>query len=269
MILQPPPVITEEHVQSRLCNRLLDELISRSDCKQDHLKFFVLRMLSGLPFSASSVNLSRVLQKPVNNKKLIDRLISHGMVVKPTDVQTAVDLLPDGQIDVFKLIVSSCGEVEQHVSECCKTAAKVKKVKMVVCLLERGADPSAVSTDLVCHALERGDRASSEKLWAAMKPTFDPKSVNICSLISSVLADHPDFLRTLLDAGVDPNGTPTDKKKPLTEVVGLSYLTPAKRNALVAILLEKGADCQQLCLTSKTSTTPLHVVTKMALEAGN
>ena len=267
MILEAPSIIHMEDVQTNFCRKLFDELISRSDCKQEHLKFYVLRVLSGITFSASSVSLSRVLLVPANNKKLIRRLIDCQIVVKATDVQTAVEQLPDTCVDVLKLIIDASGGELEHVEKYFKIAASAKKLKIVTCLLEYGANPKVISIDLICHALEKGDRPACDKLWTAMKPNFDPEKVNICALASTTLADHPDFLRELLDAGVDPNGS--GKKRPLTEIVGLTYLVPAKRNALVAILLEKGADCQQLCLTSKASTTtPLHIVTKMALEAG-
>ena len=377
------------------CNKLLEKLVSHPSCKQQHLEFYVLKMLSGINFSASSISLSQVLHVPVNNVELIHRLIECHVVIKATDVLTAVKVLQDNEVDTYKLIVHASAAEAAHISNCCQIAVKAKKVEMavfllehganpsvlsyefichaiekdkwsirdellvaikcsrgtkgysrepsidkycriaaeaknvdmvvcllehganpstisykfvcyvlkngkgsicdellvtirpnidkyceiasetknvemVVCLLDLGANPSVVSIELVCHALEMGQISTCDKIWKAIKPTFNPRNVNICTLISSTckLADHPNFLREFLDAGVDPNGS--HNKKSLIEVLGLTYLTHIQRNTLVSVLLEKGADCQQLCLTGKASTTtPLHTVTRLALEAGN
>ena len=163
--------------------------------------------------------------------------------------------------------------IKPAIDEYCQIAADMKKASMVACLLEHGADHSVVSFELICNALEKGELSTCNKLWAVIKPTFNPRNVDICTLISRMpckFADHPKFLHDLLNAGVDPNGS--SKNKSLVEVLKLpdSYVTLKQKNTLVSVLLEKGADCQQLCLTGKAlTTTPLHTATWLALEAGN
>ena len=92
--------------------------------------------------------------------------------------------------------------------------------------------------------------------------------VDLGALVNTDLVKHPELIKQLIDAGVNPNGCSESENHPLAEIMKLTHLSPKERIKLLCLFLENGADCSYLCHGSQYKTTPVHVATRLALEAG-
>lgn len=117
------PILTDNDVQSGFCTRLLQELLSRPETKQNHLQFLVLQMYINSfkpPFDASCVALSEILKRRFTNEKLLVRLFELGMRIKDTDIEIAVEVLPNrnASVKTLELILSEYGKLTSLKSLC-------------------------------------------------------------------------------------------------------------------------------------------------------
>ena len=215
-------------------------------------------------FDASQIELVALLKKSVSDKKLIEKLFEFGMITTQQSIYDAVVLLPASSIDTLKLIISRCTDMNSDIlDQSCYKAFIARKVQFVTCLTEHGAKSPAEPTELLLLTLKQNNL----DLALSLLKTRDivPGEVDLGDLMTCFeLNNNPTIIAKLVEAGVSPNGR---KKKPIAEVLKLSYLSVQKQIELICLLLEKG-DCSQLCQVSKQKTTPLHVATELALKAG-
>lgn len=215
-------------------------------------------------FDASQIELVALLKKSVNDKKLIEKLLEFGMRSTQQSIIVAVELLPASGVDTLRLIVSKCADTNSDIlDQTCLKAYSTRKVQFVSCLIEHGAKSPAEPTELLLLTLKQKNFELALSLLKARDNV--PGEVDLGELITCTeLINNPKIIAKLVEAGVSPNGR---GKKPIAEVLKLSYLSPQKQIELICLLLEKG-DCSQLCHVSKQRTTPLHVATELALKAG-
>ena len=106
-----------------------------------------------------------------------------------------------------------------------------------------------------------GARALVGKFTKAIVDTIDPSS-----LIKLNIVNYPELIKMMIDTGLNPNGQ--GRKTPIAVVLGMQYLMMSKKIELLHLLVENGEECSHLCHVGKSSTTPLHVATELALQSG-
>ena len=112
---------------------LLQKLVSKSETKQDHLKFLIFEMppvFSKQPFNASTIELVKILKLPVTDAGLLRCLFELGMSIKPKDILVAVRTLSESHLNLLHLILSSC-KAEMNVNALCKVAMEAGKMEFV------------------------------------------------------------------------------------------------------------------------------------------
>lgn len=121
------------------CIRVLEELISKPDAKQRHLRYLFSNMPRGPFRTTSKIKLSNVLKKNITDEKILKQLFEIGMFPHEEDIQTAVEHLQDTSASILELILSRAGPVS--LSRPCEAAMKDGKIKLVTCLIKYGAQP--------------------------------------------------------------------------------------------------------------------------------
>ena len=217
-------------VASGFSVQLFNELLSREDTKTKHLKFLVFEIIS--VFNASSIALSQLLRKSIVSKKFLRKMFELGMVANDEDVKVAVETLPDTRLDILELIISKWGKAADGFDHLL-SAMERKKINLAASLIKHGAKTTdELAADLLTQAI-----------------------------------DQKDFHTAKVFLEASGNITCGNVKKTLVEVVKAKL--PSKNKVdLVCLLLMKGADCNLLSLVRTRTTTPLHVATELALEAG-
>ena len=115
---------------------LLQKLVSKSETKEDHLKFLLFEMppvFSKPPFNASTIELVKILKMPVTDIGLLKSLFELGMSIKPNDILVAVQTLSESHLNLLDLILSSCKctKAEMNVNALCKVAMEAGKMEFV------------------------------------------------------------------------------------------------------------------------------------------
>ena len=215
-------------------------------------------------FDASEIELVSLLDVPISDRKLLEKLLMFGVSVTTQNIQEAVERLPVFRVDTLVLLLSKCTvNTPDILSQSCQKAFSARKLPFVLCLIQHGAELPAEPTELLIMALMQNDFDMALNLLGNQKIAIE--KVDLGDLISSTdLINNPKTIAKLLEAGVSPNGC--GKKKPIAEVLKLQCIS-SKKIDVVCLLLEKG-DCSHLCHGSKERTTPLHVATELALKAG-
>ena len=188
------------------------------------------------------------------------------MKVKEIDASTAIDLLkPDNpnQLQAFKLIASKCPK--EHLDKLCTKAFRVKKTPFVFSFIECGSYVPGRGIELLELALKTKEYITGMEVVQAMSAE-QVAAIDLGEIINTNLVHAPKLLKLLIECGANPNGL--DRKSPVVMVLSMEYMQIDKRCELVCILLMKGADCNHLCRIRKGTTTPLHVATEIALQAG-
>ena len=90
--------------------------------------------------------------------------------------------------------------------------------------------------------------------------------LDLATLMESNIVNCPELIRVLVETGLSPNGR--GRKTPISVVMGLPATSWSKKITLLCLLLDIGEDCNHLSHTGKSSTTPLHVATEVALQSG-
>ena len=157
------------------CKKLFQKLLLREEATAKH---FELVINCTPPFDASQVQLSELLKKQFTDKNYVKALFKMGMKVKKVDIETAVELLPESNIDMLNLLVSKYRSKDFVVSspdplpasdfdEACKNAMHAKKFRFTACLGAMASNPLAIVSgvkdvapekkiDLICLFLEQG-----------------------------------------------------------------------------------------------------------------
>ena len=259
------PLLSDNLLRSGFCSKLIQKLLSKREAKESHISFVVFDMCPRKQaFDASQIELLALLKKPVSGEKLIGKLLQCGVKATPQSVYDAVELLPASSVDTLKLIVSKCTDANSDIlDQSCHKAFSARKVQFVSCLIEHGAKPPTEPTELLRLTLKQKNFDLAVSLLKTR--AIVPEEVDLGELMTCTeLINNPKIIAKLVDGGVSPNGC---NKKPIAEVLKLSYFSPQKQIEFICLLLEKG-DCSQLCHASKQRTTPLHVATELALKAG-
>ena len=265
MVLAPPPVVTESDVKSGFCVRLFREILSRDDVKLGHLAFLIFQLFDRItpPFNASSIKLSQLLEKSIAGMKFLRRMFELGMTSNADDIKVAVRILPDSSVSTLELIVSEQSEAK-NLDLPLETAVKARKMRFIAWLIKHGTKTPDELAVFLTQALDQKDFHTA-KVFLEASTTITCKNIDLGIHIAAGLTDYPELVGRLIDAGADPSG---NVKKTLVEVLKLVYLPVKKQIDLVCLLLMKGADCNLLSLVRTHTTTPLHVATELALEAG-
>ena len=120
---------------------LLQKLVSKSETKQDHLKFLIFEMppvSSKQPFNASTIELVKILKLPVTDAQLLSILFELGVSIKPKDILVAVKTLSESHSSLLHLILSSCkcSKAEMNVNALCKVAMEAGKMEFVALFIK-------------------------------------------------------------------------------------------------------------------------------------
>ena len=263
MVLARPPVVTESDVKSGFCVKLFRQILSREDVQLKHLDFLIFQLFDRItaPFNASSIKLSQLLEKSIVGMKFLRRMFELGMIANAEDVEMAVRILPDSSVGTLELIVSKQSEAG-NLDLLLEAAVKARKMRFIAWLIEHGTKTPDELAVFLTQALDQKD-FDTAKVFLKASTTITCKNIDLGIHIAAGLTD-PDLIERLIDAGADPSG---NVKKTLVEVLKIVNLPAKKQIDLVCLFLMKGADCNHLSLVRKT-TTPLHVATELALEAG-
>ena len=249
------------------CSQVVEELVSKPECKPHHLHHLVCTMWSLRQYDASKVSLCRLLTViGVTELPLIQRLVELQMPVSKSDISAAIRVLATDQPKqryTFKYIVSKCPREDMDIL--CLEAYHARKIPFVFSFVELGAKPPGLTIELFEHALKIEDFIVAMDLVRGM-PKETILKIDLSDLMDTSLVRSMKLIKVLIDAGVNPNGL--GRKSPIVTILSREYLPIAKQSELISVLLMKGADCNHLCRTKKGSTTPLHVATEIALQAG-
>ena len=261
-----PPLLNDQHVQSGFCTRLLLNLLKREDTKEAHIRLLLMEIpidSDSPPFNGSKIEVSVLLKRKFISRRILDFLFDCGMKAKQNDLTMAVEMLTGDNFSTLEMICAHFdGNLQEAFEVTCPVAVKHKKIKFVHYFLKKGCKLPCSSQELLTLALQKNSADIAESLLSFCTLS----EVDIGSMMNTNLVNHPQLLSKMIDGGASPSGL--GKKKPLAEAQQLTYLSKPKRNDLICLLLKKGSDCSHLCLSSKHSTTPLHIATAIALDAG-
>ena len=259
----------EHLVQTRefppeFCLTMLMETMSTPECKEVHLEFFVNRVWNNVEISVSKVTLQNlIIDKAITSTTLLRWFLDRGLSLSKEDVKIAMTTLMAEQLDLFKLIVAKCRHTD--LDELCIMAACVNCTTFVINLVEQGASLPCPSSELLLQALKVEDYDGALALVKIFKTKGTIGTLNLASLMNSNIIKYPDLIKLLITSGVALNEK--GGKTPIAVIMGRN-LTSSKTIDMLCLLVDNGEDCNHLCQTSKTNTTPLHVATELALKSG-
>ena len=258
-------LLNEVHVRSGFCTKLLLNLLKRDESKENHIQLLLMNMpinSTEPPFDGSKVNVSALLKKKCTNAKMLDLLFDCGMKCELVDIALATETLPGDSVSTLNTL---CARFEGKPSDAFETIGPIavnhKKLKFVLFALKQGCALPCTSQELLTSALQKNTAMAESFL-----PFCNLSEVDLGLLMSTHLVNHSQLLSKMIDKGMDPNGL--REMKPLNEAQQLTQLSTIKRMDLICLLLQKGSDCQHLCLGSKCQTTPIHIATSICLNAG-
>ena len=262
----------ESLVQSRefqldFCNKMLMEIMSKPECKPVHLEFLVNNVWNNVKISASTVTLENlILDKCITSPSLLQWFLDHGLSLSKEDVKLAIGRLTAKQVHLFKLIVAKCKHTD--LDELCKVAVCSNNycTTFVLNLVEQGANLPCHSSELLLQALKVEDYDGALALINMFRVKDTMGSLNLASLMDSNIIKCPELIKTLIKNGVDPN-IKKGGKTPIAIIMSKNIVSSRMIDVL-CLLVDSGEDCNHLCQTSKTNTTPLHVATELALKSG-
>ena len=144
------------------CKELFQELLFRREARAEHFKLVVNCMPA---IDASQVQFSVLLKKKFTDRNSLERLFEMGMTVKKDNIEAAVKLLPESEIDTLKLLVSKCSS--RDFDQALKEAIHVNKDRFAAYFGDMASNPLAIVSglkgivpkrkiDLICLFLDRG-----------------------------------------------------------------------------------------------------------------
>ena len=243
------------------CLQLLNEVMGRKCCQSDELKFFTMAWESK-KVNCSEIKLKTILtDKTVSDSNILSWFLESGVVVDRSDIQLAIQCLPDRRVESFKLLLGKCKHVDKD--HLCRDSWKAKKVSFVVELLKEGAalpkEYEAIISRLLSSKIFEGVEAILNLLSREQVEKLD-----LAKLLSTNLVYSDRLLTMFIDYGVNPNA----KKSPVVTVWNLTHIKAEARVKLICLLLKCGANCSQLSQIATHDTSPLHVATELSLKAG-
>lgn len=250
-------------LSEKSCRALLQLLLSKPGCRSQLLSFLLMQAWENKKVDCSSVQLKTLLvEKKVTNPNLLQRFIEFGAVVQSGDVCLAIQNLSSDDIGVFKLIVSKCQEFDKN--DACSEAAAANKILFVLHLVELGASLPEDGIKLFKEAVKLKQFEGARLLVKFFsKEALESLDLAVLLETTSLIFDVK-LVETLITAGVCVTG----KKSPVVVVMQSNLLDVSAKIDILSLLIERGADCKQLCQTCHKTTTPLHVATELALQTG-
>ena len=258
------PLMSRRHVKSGFTTDLLLSLLRHERVKETHVKvLFEIPVHRANPpiFNGSKVPVSLLIRNRITHTNILNTLFDCGMTARETDVRLAVETLAgDSGTVAFEIL---CSHVQEDVAldGIGVVALKNKKVRFILCLARRGYRLPCSSQEVLALALEKNLADVAESLL----PFCTLPEVDLGGLMRSSkhLTNHHQLIVKMVDGGVNPCGL--GDNKPLAETMKMTNV--AKKVDLVCILLERGCDCNQLCVGSEYATTPVHVAVTIGVEA--
>ena len=256
-------VIHIRKMDLEFCNKVLMEIISRPECRESHLEFLVNKMWNEKEINVSKITLKLLLSKKITSSSVLQRFLELGLPVTKSDIKLAIkDLKPD-QMHLFKFIAAKSSP--HDIDELCQAAVNAKRMTIVLQLVERGAKLPSHGSQLLLLALKNEDYDGAMALAKKFtKATMD--KLDLASLMDSNLINCPDLIRLLVEIGLSPNGQ--GRKTPIAAVMAKASLSLPKKIGLMSLLIDVGEDCNHLGQVGKSTSTPLHVATELALQSG-
>ena len=257
--------MTSTHVKSGFSTELLLNLLKQKGTKDSHMKCLVTEMPidSAKPhFDGSKVSISVLFKKKITDKRILESLFKCGMKVEEGDLKPAIETLAAENTHMLDVVCTHYKGNREALNAVCPIAMELRKIRFVLYLLKKGCELPCTSQEILTLALQKNGADVAESLL----PFCTLSEVDLGQLMNKCahLANHHQLIVKMIDKGVNPNGL--DKWRPLAEAQQLT--NPNKRMDLICHLLEKGSDCSYLCQGVKYDTTPVHVATRMGLEAG-
>ena len=256
-------VIHIRRMTLEFCNKVLVEILSRKECKQAHLEFLVSKMWNEKEIDVSKVTLRQlIVDREITNESLLQRFLELGLPLTKEDVKVAITRLKTSQSHLFRFIVAKCNT--DDLDELCQAAVSANRMTFVLYLVERGAKLPSHGSDLLMHALRAEDYDGALALAGKFtKATTD--KLDLAALMDSNIVNCPELIKVLVSIGLSPNGR--GKRTPIAVVMGKA-ISITKKIDMICLLLEVGEECSHLSHTGKSTTTPLHVATELALQSG-
>lgn len=259
-----------------VCNKMMIEILARPESREIHLKYLLQEVWNEkkLDISSSRVSFQQLIrQKSIRDTDLLDICLRFGLPLLKDDIDVAIKELPVKLCQFFKDLVNKLEYSQEELNSLCETAVNENKAPFVITFVQLGASlPSTCAQgntirDILLKTLKDKDIDGAKALIQKFtKPIAS--NLELSSLLASRIGDDPIMISMLLDAGLDPNGGDRKTPTPIAAVMNKGHLKLSKRAHIVCLLLEKGEDCSHLQQTSKSSTTPLHVATEIALKTG-
>ena len=284
-----------------LLNLPSDNPIVNSSTIVPYLKFLLISIPSipksglavQLPCSTAKVSICKLF--PELTEVLLHALLRNGTVVKQKDIDQAIVKLKTTQCSFLQVMIDNYlrhNVAPLDMSLLCKDALRHEKTNFVTLLISYGAKPDPKEIILyrnsrknmdpkLAYYIAQGQSVPDRTilLKSALSSTnieiakaaldagpIDPASVDLSECITSpALLRNPDLLKKLLRCKVVPGGS---KNNTLSLVLKDKMITREQQAEVVQLLLEWGAEVQQVCEAYEEQMTPIHAATKLALETG-
>ena len=282
--------------------KLLHNLICKSGTKCEHLKFLLIPTAEcqGSGFARqfhvdlSGVSISLLFDKTELDIVTLDTILGLGATLAPSNIEKAIDILPESSLEVLKRITSTCNPklVQVDTDSLCEIALAAKKPQFAAHFVSCGANPdphkvkkslnwkdTVMCEGLLLYLAKQSESERGDLVLQAIKHNHDDMALKLLSagaadqidlghlIASTSLAFNPDLFQQLLNAGVSANGTCNSAVRPLDAVLTLKQAAETKV-PLICSLVEKGANLENVCTPRQEGTTIIHKVTDIALETG-
>ena len=249
-------------------------------------------------FDASQVNVLNVINKEDIDENMLQKLTECGMEIECVHIEKAIEVLPDREntLPVLDFLIDHTHAQSDQLTPICHKSIKSQKTMISSCLIKHGARPqprevmSLVESSakfyplfivylaqsdicdkgyrtklfkISCEQMKNSPDYNDTALKVLKSGPIDATDIDLGTLFKSSveLLHNPLLIKQLLEAGVSAESSLA--LHPLTLVMRYKEIDCETRNAIVCMLLEKGASCEQV---SSPGTTSLHVATKLALE---
>ena len=251
-------------------------------------------------FDASQVNVLNVISKEDVDESVLQKLTDCGMVIDHVHLEKAIDVLPDKRntLPVLEFLIDHTHALSDQLTPMCHESIQSQKPLISSCLIKHGARPQpsevmslvestgkfyplfivylaqsdicdkAYRTKLFkisCEQMKNSPDYNDTALKVLKSGPVDATDIDLGTLLksSTELLHDSSLIKQLLEAGVSTESSLA--VHPLTLVMRYKEIDSKTRNAIVCMLLEKGASCEHL-KDSSPGTTSLHVATNLALE---
>lgn len=250
-----------KHLSDKSCQKFLQLMLAQQSCKAPLLTFLMLKVWESKPVNCSGVLLKVLLEnKKLTDEQLLARFLAQGMPVSLEDVRLAVRCLTSANVAIFKKICSKCAILD--LNEMCQEALSRNKLAFMLHFVELGASLPGDGMEIFMNALQAKDFEAA-KIIVGLFGQDMFSSLDLAHLLGSTdLLLNADLIELLVRAGIKLNG----KVSPVYSV--MKCLKEVDQIRILCVLLERGVDCKQLCVTAQRNTTPLHVATDLALKSG-